>query len=200
MFTLDHLAVTCADLGAGTAWVEQRLGQPTEPGGQHALFATHNRLIRLGDGAYLEVIAPDTDAPPPARPRWFALDRAGPPVLGNWIVRSDSLTGLPPDAGEVLSLSRGALHWQIAVPSDGSLPWRGGFPTVIAWGDGVPHPSTRLPDRGLRLVALDILHPDADLLHGLMAERLPDPRVTFVPAAAPSLRARIATPGGELWL
>ena len=196
---IDHLAITCADLATGAAWAMAHLGQPTEPGGQHARFATHNRLIRLGDGEYLEIIAPDP-ATQPDGPRWFGLDRAGPPVLGNWIVRAPDLTGLPPEAGQPLAMSRGALHWQIMLPSDGHLPMDGGFPTVIAWGAGVPHPADRLPDRGLRLAALDVLHPQADRLRQMLAPRLTDPRVRFIPAATPSLRARIATPDGAVAL
>ena len=37
-------------------------------------MGTHNRLLGLGTNVYLEVIAIDTEAAPPARPRWFSLD------------------------------------------------------------------------------------------------------------------------------
>ena len=60
-------------------------------GGKHAHMGTHNRLLSLGD-LYLEVIAPDPEAPRPAWPRWFDLDNFdGPPRLTNWICRSDDL-------------------------------------------------------------------------------------------------------------
>ena len=87
MMELDHLAITCASLPEGAAWAEERLGAPLEPGGRHAHFGTHNRLLSLGPGLYLEVIAPDPEAPAPGRPRWFGLDEAREPTLGNWIVR-----------------------------------------------------------------------------------------------------------------
>jgi hypothetical protein len=200
---LDHLAVACAHLSEGCAWAEQALGVTLQPGGQHARYGTHNRLLGLGPGLYLEVIAPDPAAPLPAHPRWFALDHAGAPALGNWIVRAPSLAGLPAFAGEHVALSRGALSWEIAVPADGSLPMGGGWPTVIAWGPGVwpaLHPAGRLPDAGVRLLALDVLHPQADALRADLAGRLDDGRVSFVPAAVPSLRARFSTPQGERWL
>jgi hypothetical protein len=196
---LDHLAVTCADLDTGADWLADRLGVAPGPGGRHEHFGTWNRLISLGPGLYLEVIAPDPAVPAPVRPRWFGLDRAGAPALGNWIVRRDSLDGLPPEAGQPVALSRGDLSWTIAVPADGSLPLEGGFPTVIAWGAGVAHPSTRLPDHGLRLISLTVSHPGADgIAAGLRAE-LDDPRVRFR-AAAPGLTAVIATPRGEVTL
>ena len=194
---LDHLAVVCADLDQGSAWVAAALGVPLEEGGKHPHFGTHNRLLGLGEGLYLEVIAPDPAARAPSHPRWFGLDGAGTPCLGNWIVRLPSLSGLPDWAGAAVSLARGALSWTILVPPDGSLPMEGGYPTVISWGDGVPHPAGRLPDRGVRLLALDILHPQADELRGLLADGLGDARIRFVRSAMPSLRARFATPDGE---
>jgi len=194
---LDHLAITAADLDQGAAWVEAALGVPLQDGGQHGHYGTHNRLLGLGEGLYLEVIAPDPAAPAPPHPRWFGLDHAGAPSLGNWIVRMPSLAGQPEWAGAPVALSRGALTWTMAVPPDGGLPMGGGYPTAIAWGEDVPHPAARLRDRGVRLLALDILHPQADHLRALLANRLHDPRVRFVPDAAPSLRARFATPAGE---
>ena len=57
------------------------------PGGRHARFGTHNRLLGLGPDLYLEVIAPDPDAAPFEGPRWFGLDTPPPvPRLANWIV------------------------------------------------------------------------------------------------------------------
>ncbi|WP_393939598.1 VOC family protein [Piscinibacter sakaiensis] len=53
-------------------------GCAPEGGGAHPHMGTHNRLLRLGDHCYLEVIAIDPAAPPPARARWFGLDRLAP--------------------------------------------------------------------------------------------------------------------------
>ena len=199
---IDHLAITCASLAEGAAWAEERLGLPLEPGGQHARFGTHNRLLSLGPGLYLEVIAPDPDAPAPDRPRWFALDHARTPTLGNWIARvpdlAAALADAPPESGEPLDLTRGDLAWTVAVPPDGSLPWSGAFPTLIQWRAG-GHPSDRLPDRGVRLLALEVGHPRAPRLRDLLAP-LRDPRVTVVTADHPSLRARLQTANGEVEL
>lgn len=201
-FQLDHLAILCASLDDGAAWLEERLGVPLDPGGRHERFGTHNRLLSLGPGLYLEVIAADPGAPPPGRPRWFALDQVDTPRLGNWVLRvpdlAQALTQAPPEAGEPLDLSRGDLHWTIAVPPDGSLPWGGAYPTLIQWGPG-PHPSDRLPDRGVRLLALALGHPRAPRLQAYLRD-LADPRVTIARTPAPSLRARFATPRGEVWL
>ena len=203
MWELDHLAVTCADLATGTAHVAARLGLDPLPGGQHARYGTHNSLLGLGPGLYLEIIAPDPAAPAPAHPRWFGLDHATTPRLTNWIVRTPDLAAAraasPPGTGDPVALTRGDLAWTITVPPDGSLPLGGGWPTLIAWTAGT-HPSARLPDSGARLTRLEIAHPAAADL----ARRLPmtDPRIAFVtaPVPVPALRAAISTPAGERWL
>ncbi len=199
---IDHLAITCASLDEGAAWAEERLGVPLEPGGQHAYFGTHNRLLSLGPGLYLEVIAPDPQAPAPGRPRWFAIDHATAPTLGNWIARvpdiTQALTEAPPESGDSLALARGDLAWTVTVPPDGSLPWGAAFPTLIQWRSG-RHPSERQPDRGVRLLALEVGHPRAPRLKQFLAP-LQDPRVSVVTADHPTLRARLQTPSGEFEL
>ncbi len=201
MMDLDHLAVACASLGDGAAWVESLLGVPLEPGGRHERFGTHNRLLSLGEGLYLEVIAPEP-GPAPEVPRWFGLDDAGEPSLRNWIVRVPdlraALADAPPDAGESLDLSRGPYAWSVAVPPNGSLPWSGAFPTLIQWREG-GHPADSLPDRGVRLMGLEVGHPRAPRLKGLLSG-LADPRVNVVTADHPMLRARLQTPRGEVEL
>ena len=157
---LDHLAVVCRDLAKGTAFVEQALGVKLQPGGKHARFGTHNTLLSLGPGEYLEVIAPDPEAAPFDGPRWFGLDAAPEePRLGNWIVRCESLAETlhtaPASLGPALPLQRGDLTWQLTVPPDGSLPYGGAWPTLIEWGLGT-HPATKLTDCGVRLTQLTI--------------------------------------------
>ena len=198
---LDHLAITCASLEEGTAWAEECLGVPLDPGGRHDRFGTHNRLLSLGPGLYLEVIAPEPGTTP-AVPRWFGLEEATTPKLGNWIARTPDLDAAlaeaPPESGEALPLTRGDLSWRVTVPPDGSLPWGGAFPTLIQWTTGT-HPASRLPDRNVRLLGLEVGHPRASRLRALLAT-LDDPRVTVVTADHPTLRARFLTPGGEVEL
>ena len=59
---LDHLAIVADRLEPGVAWAEERLRVALRPGGRHARFGTHNRLLGLGPDCYLEVITPDPEA------------------------------------------------------------------------------------------------------------------------------------------
>lgn len=199
MLTLDHIAVAAETLDEGRAFVEDLLGTPLLPGGRHAVMGTHNMLLGLQDGLYFELIAIDPDAPPPDRPRWFDLDRfAGPPRLTNWICQVPDL-GAALDvlqAGAPLDVARGDLRWRMGVPVDGRLPFDNCHPALIEW-QGDVHPMDRLPNSGLRLSALRILHPRADEMQALLAPVLNDPRVSFMLADAPALEAVIETPVGE---
>lgn len=75
MLELDHLAVAAETLEDGREAVETALGVRLQPGGQHPHFGTHNMLLGLEDGLYLEVISIDPAAPKPGYARWFDLDR-----------------------------------------------------------------------------------------------------------------------------
>src|ERR1700687_4364463 len=77
---LDHLVVAAASLEQGEDHLESLLGVRPRRGGKHVAMGTHNRVLRLGDGIYLELIAVDPDGIKPDRPRWFDLDRPSMPA------------------------------------------------------------------------------------------------------------------------
>ncbi len=195
---LDHLAVAAESLEAGRAHVEDALGLRLQPGGKHAHFGTHNMLLGLADGLYLEVIAIDPEAPAPGCPRWFDLDRvSGPPCLHNRICAVNDLEAAlirHPQAGQPVALSRGDLKWRMAVPQTGILPMDNLFPALIEW-HGSAHPATRLTPSGARLSRLIVSHPNAKTLQAVLGPELGDNRVVFETGNA-GLCAEIATPHG----
>ncbi len=166
---LDHLVIAARSLEEGAAYVEAVLGARLSRGGKHPHMGTHNLLLSLGPGVYLEVIAIDPDAPAPHQPRWFNLDAFHmAPRMTNWVCRTDDLDAAvdaaPPGSGTPVELTRGDLSWAMAVPEDGRLPFDDAMPALIEWEAGGPHPADRLPDLGLRLSRLDVFHPEADAL------------------------------------
>ncbi|GAA5534593.1 VOC family protein [Deinococcus aluminii] len=172
--TLDHLVIAARTLAEGRAWLEGRLGVTMQPGGEHARFGTHNALLSLGPGAYLEVIAVNPAAEAPDRPRWFGLDTPelrerledGPRLI-HWVARVPGLAGLDlAPFGEALDLSRGENRWALTVPVDGALPGGGVRPSLIIWQ--TPPPPARLPDAGVRLDSLTLGTPDPDALRALL--------------------------------
>jgi hypothetical protein len=201
--TLDHLVVAAADLGAGAAWLESHLGVPLEAGGRHAVMGTHNSLLKLGPHLYLELIAIDPDAPPPARPRWFGLDDpalqarlAERPRLIHWVARVDDLAALA-DA-EILDMARGDYRWRIGVPADGHLPGGGLIPSPIRWLSP-QHPADRLPEQGCALMKLEGFHPESARIRGALAQLGLAEALALFPVEAgeaPGLVAYLRTPGG----
>ena len=163
---LDHLVIAADSLEAGSTFVRDSLGVEMQAGGRHERMGTHNRLLRLGAGAYLEVIAPDPFGIKPEVPRWFGLDSfVGSPRLLHWVVRvtgKDLEAVMLPEHGTVQRMTRGALSWRITIPGDGGLPGDGLIPTLIAWDAGSRHPSEGLEDRGCELLGLEGWHPEAD--------------------------------------
>lgn len=193
---LDHLAVAGDCLEAAVAYVEAALGVPMQTGGAHAVFGTHNKLLGLSDGLYLEAIAVDPDAQPQRLPRWFDLDRfSGQPRISNWICRSEdleqALSGLPDGAGQPLQLTRADLKWLMAVPETGRLPFDNMFPALIQWQG--PHPAPRLQQQGCQLRRLVVAHPEAVALQALLP--LHDARIVFEAGTAGFL-AEFETPHG----
>ena len=178
----DHIAIACARLQDGQSYVEQALGVSLQPGGQHAHYGTHNVLLGLEQGLYLEVIAVDPDAQAPGYPRWFDLDRfEGAPRITNWICRTADLTGFVaqhPEAGVAVPLARGDLRWQMSVPPRGILPYDNMFPAVIEW-QSAPHPARRLTPSGCRLRELIIGHPKGDALREVLQADLADERLRY---------------------
>lgn len=173
---LDHVVIASATLEEGVAWCEAKLGVTPGPGGKHPFMGTHNRLLKIATAAfhnvYLEIIAIDSTAAAPERPRWFGLDtpelhaqlRSGPRLI-HAVARTSNLDmhrwglitlGLQP--GEPLHASRetptGVLAWQILVRRDGNLECQGALPTLIQWSG--QHPTESMPDSGITLESLTL--------------------------------------------
>lgn len=203
---IDHLVVTARTLAEGMAWVSERLGVSMMPrvGGKHIRMGTHNALLPLGPGAYLEVIAIDPAAPSPGRPRWFGLDHLASdasPRLAHWVARCDDIetTALasPIAPGRVENMRRAGLRWLITIAPDGSTACDGLMPSLIQWQTR-PHPTAILPERGCRLRRLELSHPRGrELAQALQAIHLDPGQVTVQEGEQPRLAAVILTPDGE---
>ena len=205
----DHLVIAALALAQGCDWVEHKLGARPQPGGQHVAMGTHNALLSLGPRLYIEVIAIDPQGTKPARPRWFDLDEprmkaalAEGPQLVHWVARTndiDAAAARLPDLGTVTPMARGDFTWRITIPDDGHRPARGLVPTLIQWSDA-RHPTDRLPDHGLRLVALAGEHPEPDLVRAELASLGLTETLKVTYAKSPRLAAMVRTARGAATL
>lgn len=213
MNCLDHIVIAAQDLQQGADYLRSTLGVDIPPGGKHQTMATHNRVMQLGNDAYLELIAIDADGKAPRHPRWFGLDsermRAAlreRPRLVTWVMNTADLPALAAsagfDIGKPTELSRDALRWEIALPDDGRLLGEGMLPYCIQWHSS-PHPARGMADTGCLLQQLNIHHPRPNWLderldaieasHLVHVEALPDSEAAF-------LEAIIETPRGTVTL
>ncbi len=156
---IDHLVVVAKTLELGVQWCEATLGVTPGPGGEHALYGTHNRLLKIATPAhplaYLEIIAINPGAKRTAAAttqRWFDMDDAAlqaavakEPRLVHFVASTDeiqaariALKAQGIERGPAMQASRhsrrGVLQWQITVREDGQRMFDGALPSLIQWG------------------------------------------------------------------
>ncbi|MEJ2040370.1 MAG: VOC family protein [Desulfosarcinaceae bacterium] len=207
---IDHLVIGAQTLEQGVAYVKETLGVEMPFGGVHVQMGTHNHLMRLGPDSFLEVLAIDPEATPPASPRWYGLDDPfvrrrieRRPALLAWVVNTDDIGALVKQASISLGspelLRRGKLSWYFGVPDDGRLLAGGMLPYVIQWLADA-HPAANMADGGCRLRSLEIYHPFPSWLEAVLGSIGASDLVklhALPPNEVPFLKAEITTPGGE---
>jgi hypothetical protein len=210
---LDHLVIAASSLEAGVTYLEQTLGVHVPEGGKHPLMGTHNCLMQIGNGAFLELIAIDPDAPKPDHPRWFNLDDpqlqasiAERPRLHTWVVRTDNIADVvsasPISPGQIEDGRRGDRVWNITIRADGTLAEDGLFPTLIEWPD-FAGPATGMADLDCQLESLILTHRDPDGLLESLSTIGADHLVKIdhgSEAHAHGLQAKIKSPNGLITL
>jgi len=209
MSTIDHVTLGTSTLDAGIAALRDALGIEIPPGGKHPDMSTHNRVVNVGDACFLELIAIDPDAPAVPHKRWFGLDDpavqariAKAPRGVGWVVGTDDIDRVvaasPVELGEPRRLSRGDLSWRLTVPAAGAMPYDGLVPAFIQWSPG-PHPSTRMSFLGPKLEAIEMRHPRADELRGVLRQLGVLELVAVLETApTPSLAFRFRLPDGSV--
>ena len=178
----DHLAITSHKLLAGMDYIQRLFGVDIPMGGQHHFMGTHNAVMAVGDGIYLEVIAIDPSLTVPPYPRWFGLGNVAfedrlkdQPLLTHFILRTPdieaSLAALPPELreklGPVHAASRGDLSWKITIHESGLPPEGGCLPALIEW-NGTP-PQYQMERPGPEFDRLHLCHPQPETLKSMLS-------------------------------
>ncbi len=169
--TIDHITLGADSLAGGTAYLREMLGVEAPAGGKHADMGTHNCVMRIGSGVFLELLAIDPEASALGRPRWFNMDDpaqqariAQKPIPVGWVLSVDDLAKAQAssivDLGPVKAMSRGSRSWKLTVPDSGRSAFDGLMPALIEWSPG-PHPSEGMSFPGPVLKQLILRHPAA---------------------------------------
>ena len=156
---VDHL-VWCVDsVAEGMEKFEALTGVRPCIGGQHLGLGTHNALLSLGDGVYLEILALDPAQKMEAR--WIGIDCPTKPCLATYCVQADQADGKD---GKLENTEGKTLKWRLAADHHTSgyekLPFRGLVPFIVDWSvNPLEHPSAISPKR-CRLAELRAYHPN----------------------------------------
>ncbi|MGI8927639.1 MAG: VOC family protein [Tepidiformaceae bacterium] len=203
---LDHLVYAVPNLDEAIDDIDRRFGVRATPGGKHQGRGTHNALLALGNGGYLEIIGPDPEQKNVSGPMPFGIDRLSGPRVVSWAAKAPGIDarverarGAGFDPGPVEAMTRDT-------PAGDRLSWRltrrdtpagdGLVPFLIDWGD-TPHPSAACA-QGCTLVRLEAEHPDADGVRAML-EAVGEPLEVRKSERA-ALIALIRTPKGEVRL
>lgn len=205
---VDHLLLGVADLDRGVDWLERRTGVGALHGGSHPGAGTRNALVSLGDGHYLEVIAPDPSqsiytfqidlhALPEPRLVTFAIKTTDIESAASRI-RQAGYQVVGPAAGSRVLPSGETLRWRTlrVVSKLGSRDVQP-VPFLIQWAPDAPHPSKTAPG-GCKLESLELQHPNPSDLAAILKTLGIDAKVS--PGTNPRIVAIVNSPKGRIEL
>ncbi|CAK9063363.1 unnamed protein product [Durusdinium trenchii] len=207
---VDHLVWCVPSVAEGIDLFEAMTGVKACIGGQHLGLGTHNALISLGEGVYLEILARD---PAQDEGSWLGIDCPRKPCLTTFCVQPsggslEEIATSGCDIGTIKDFSREntegkTLNWRLAADHHSlgyeKLPFGGLVPFIVDWSvNQLAHPSAISP-KGCRLVELKAFHPNAiELRRRLEALKVKD--VTVEHGDTSRLVATLDSPKGQVTL
>ncbi len=201
MIKLDHIVIGALTLEQGVHYVKDILGSEPYGGGRHLQQGSHNKIMRLGDEVYLEVIAPDLASD--IKPKWFSLSDEDmleslklSPRLIAYVAQTDELKTLIQQTNyplEAKPAQRDNLRWQFGFTADGNVLADGLLPYLIQWQSD--HPAWTMKDSGCQLVRLQGVHPEVATIQQTL-QSLGFSDITLQYGDAPKLKAVIKTLAG----
>jgi len=150
MHSLDHIVFGSFTLDEGTKFVENILQAKLSEIGYHKDIGTHNRVIRISEKVYLEVIAIDPKTSNLNNRKWFNLDNSklqsklkkSPQVIG-YVIENDNMN-INKYYDPFFESSRDIYKWQFAMPTfnnnilNSEIVEAGMVPSLISWKSDKP--------------------------------------------------------------
>jgi hypothetical protein len=166
---IDHVILGINSLAAGIQEFARLTGVEPERGGEHPGRGTENALVGLGDGRYLEIVAPLPSAAKPAAIRFTRLTPFGWALhardLASVIARlaAAGFDTVGPTPGSRRRPDGSMLEWQTGGATGEGLDLA---PFFIQWAAATLHPSTTSPG-ACRLLRLGLFDPHPEALRRL---------------------------------
>ena len=150
MHSLDHIVIGSFTLEEGTKFVENILQAKLSEIGYHKDIGTHNRVIRISEKVYLELISIDPKTNKLNNRKWFNLDNSklqsklkkSPQVIG-YVIENDDMN-ITKYYDPFFESSRDIYKWQFAMPTfnknilDSEIIEEGMIPSLISWKSDKP--------------------------------------------------------------
>ena len=173
MHKLDHIVFAAPTLEEGTSFIENKLQVKLGNIGYHEEMGTHNRVVKISESVYLEVISIDPKSITRKSKRWFNLDcpklqsklKKSPQVIG-YVIESDNKKILK-YYEPFFRASRGEYKWQFSMPSTKSnnlvdRSYQDGImPSLINWES--VKPINKMKNTHLDLQKLEIVFIESQL-------------------------------------
>jgi hypothetical protein len=166
---IDHVILAIDDLDRGIEQFTALTGVVPDRGGEHPGRGTQNAVASLGDGRYVEIMAPLREAPLPAGIPFDQLTPAGwalgvtdlPAILAR--LETAGVMAIGPIAGSRRRPDGSVLEWQTATIRGDGLDLA---PFLIEWAADASHPSESSPV-GCRLEGVTLFDPEPGPLRRL---------------------------------
>ena len=150
MHSLDHIVFGSFTLDEGTKFVENILQAKLSEIGYHKDIGTHNRVIRISEKVYLELISIDPKTNKLNNRKWFNLDNSklqsklkkSPQVIG-YVIENDNMN-ITKYYDPFFESSRDIYKWQFAMPTlnknilNSEIVEAGMIPSLISWKSDKP--------------------------------------------------------------
>lgn len=197
---IDHIMLGIDDLDRGVKAFEEATGVKPVYGGKHPR-GTHNALVSLGDGTYVEIIAVQKGVSPPEDYAGLAELHTLTPI--GWAVSSKDSTELRKRLNAAGMFVTESSPGSRTTPAGKTLSWqtfnlKNNFeeaPFFIVWSAQTPHPSTTSPG-GCTLQQWRIAGPHQKNLEQL--RHTLELRADFADAKATAMRLALACPKGAV--
>ena len=167
---IDHIVYIVPNLNEAIDFIEDALGIRPHIGGRHLDRGTQNALLDIGNKAYLEILAADTENISFKGERWMGIDLMDQPCISRWCLSTNNLDQHSkhlklwnPLMGEIsqgrrLSPEGKALQWQMILPL--AKPKIDIVPFFIDWSSSEKHPCDDLT-KGCVLESISFESPQA---------------------------------------
>jgi hypothetical protein len=194
------------NLEEGIRNFSQALGATPTFGGRHESIGTHNAILPLQGGHYLELIAPDPSCPNPPLGVPWGLETLKEPRLITWAAATQDIDAAIEhaknagyDPGMAIDVARETpegkrLTWRLTISRE--IAADGLVPFLIDWGSS-PHPSGTSEPR-CSIEGFSAEHPEPKSVRTMLSAL--GVFLDVAPGATPRLRGSIIGPDGSIEL